>query len=445
MITVAAPTSDEVLSRDEAVVTRALYRYTDVAFARGEGSALWDYEGRRYIDFAAGIATLSVGHCHPRVVEAIVDQARTLIHGASHIGYMEPYVALLEKLRSIAPGSLHEGKGILLNSGSEAVEAAVKLARMVTGRSMVLAFTGGFHGRPMGALALTASSAGYRRGLESLLGGVEHVPYPTCRRCAFGNKDRDTTSCCNSWQAMIELTLSKLVHPDDLAAVVVEPVLGEGGYYIPPADFLPYLRALCDRTGALLITDEVQTGLGRTGRWYAAEHWNVVPDVVALGKAIGGGLPLGGVLARADLMERWATAAHGSTFGGNPVACRAGLASLEIIEEDGLVARAETMGRRIQERIRAASVPVVGDVRGLGMMIAVELVDEQGAVLPGPEVDALVKRIGRAGVVMTKCGQQLLRIAPPLNIDEADADRAVDIVVDVLQSYSRERRHGGGG
>ena len=433
-------TSVEVIERDKALVTPAIYRYTDLAFARGEGVFLFDYEGQRYYDMAAGIATMNVGHCHPRVVQAITDQAKTLIHAASHVGYMLPYVELLDKVLSLAPSPLREGKGILVNSGSEAVETAVKLARMVTGKPMILGFMDSFHGRPMGALSLTASTSVYRRHLSSLLVGAEHVPYPDCYRCPFGHGRHTPDQCCGQWRNFIQMTLDKLVHPDDLAAILVEPIIGEGGYIVPPDNFLPELRGFCDRTGALLICDEVQTGLGRTGKWYASEHWNVVPDVVALGKAIGGGLPLGAVLARADLMDKWWPAAHGTTFGGNPVACRAGLESLRIMEEENLLENAVRVGDHIQARFKQAQadLAIIGQVRGKGLMIAVDLINREGSPITADQVKKIIKKLGAAGVVMTKCGQSALRLAPALILTQEQADAAVDIMLNVLREVSSE-------
>ena len=427
--------SEDWIARDKKVVTPAIYRYTDIAFERGEGVFLYDFEGKRYYDFVAGIATMSVGHNHPRVVAAITEQAKKLLHGAAHVGYMQPYVEILEKLLSLAPAPLNQGKGLLTNSGSEAVETAIKLARAVTGRSMVLAFMDSFHGRPMGALSLTASSSGYRKHLAPLLSGVEHVPYPNCFRCPFGHKNHTTEDCCGQWRNFIQMTFEKLLHPDDVAAIIVEPIIGEGGYIVPPDDFLPALREICDKTGALLIADEVQTGMGRTGKWYGVEHWNVVPDIIALGKAIGGGLPLGATLARTDLMDAWWPAAHGSTFGGNPLACRAGLESVAIIEEENLLENATRVGDHIQARFKATQkeLPIIGDVRGKGLMVGVELVDQNGESLKVEQVKHIIKELGARGVVMTKCGQSALRIAPALSIPQEIADDAIDIILQVLR------------
>lgn len=432
--------SADLIARDKQVVTPALYRYTDVAFERGEGVFLYDFEGKRYYDFVAGIATMSVGHNHPRVLAAIIAQAGKLLHGAAHVGYMLPYIEMVEKLLSLAPAPINQGKGLLTNSGSEAVETAIKLARAVSGRSMILAFLDGFHGRPMGALSLTASSSVYRRHLTPLLSGVEHVPYPNCFRCPFGHKDHTKEQCCGQWRNFIQLTLDKLLHPDDLAAIIVEPIIGEGGYLVPPDGFLQALREICDQTGAFLIADEVQTGMGRTGRWYGVEHWNVSPDIIALGKAIGGGLPLGATLARADLMDQWWPAAHGSTFGGNPLACRAGLESIGILEEENLLENATRVGNHIQARFKAAQVDlsIIGDVRGKGLMIGVELVDRQGESLKVDQIKHILKQLGSKGVVMTKCGQSALRIAPALSITQIVADEALGIILQVLREASAD-------
>jgi len=427
--------SAELRARDAAVVTTALYRYTDIAFARGEGVYLEDLDGRRYLDFAAGIATMSVGHCHPEVVAAITEQARTLIHAASHIGYMEPYVLLLEEVRSVSPSPLDQGKGMWVNSGSEAIETAIKMARHTTGRPIILAFLHAFHGRPMGALSCTASNVNFRKGLAGLFTGVVHAPYAYCYRCPLGHKGPET--CGLACLHLVEEILRTSVHPDDLAGILVEPIAGEGGYLVPPPGFLEGLREICNRTGALFIADEVQTGVGRTGKMFAVEHWNVVPDIIAMGKAIGGGLPLGGVLARAELAERWFAGAHGTTFGGNPVSCRAGLASLRIILRERLMENAQRVGARLKERFLQAkeTLPIIGDVRGIGLMLGVELVQPDGQ----PAVEAIkevTQRATRYGLVITKCGASTIRICPPLTITEDQADEGAEILLRALREVS---------
>jgi 4-aminobutyrate aminotransferase len=426
--------SEDLIDRDHAAVASTIYRYTDIAFLRGEGVYLYDLEGREYLDFVSGIATMNVGHCHPDVVEAICEQAHTLIHGACHIGYMEPYVAMMEALKAVAPGDLKKGKGILVNSGSEAVETGIKLARYVTNRPMVLAFTDSFHGRSMGALALTASSTLFRRNLTSLLSGVHHTPYPYCFRCPLKHESPDTCSmaCLN----LVEKALQTVVPPEDLAAIIVEPIAGEGGYIVPPDWFLKGLREICDRHGILLIADEVQSGFGRTGKMFAVEHWNVVPDIICMAKALGGGLPLGAMLARADLVDGWPPAAQGTTFGGNPIACQAGLATLKIIESENLLVNAEKIGNYIQYRLRSAQseLPIIGDVRGMGLMVAAELVTADGS--PAIEIiKAIIKEMGAHGIVLTKCGASAIRFAPPLIIKEAQAEKGLSIIMDVLRKH----------
>ena len=426
--------SQAIIERDAASVASTIYRYTDIVFQRGEGVYLYDFEGRQYLDFVSGIATMNVGHCHPQVVEAICDQARTLIHGASHVGFLEPYVDMLEALKDAAPGELKSGKGILVNSGSEAVETGIKLARYVTDRAMIIAFTDSFHGRSMGALALTASNTLFRRRLSGLLPGVHHTPYPYCFRCPLKHESADDCqlACLN----LVEKALETVVPPEDLAGIVFEPIAGEGGYIVPPDGFLAGLREICDRVGALLIVDEVQTGLGRTGKMFAVEHWDVEPDVICLAKALGGGLPLGAVLAKGEIIDQWPPAAQGTTFGGNPIACRAGLATLKIIQEQDLMVNAVEVGEFIQTRFRGAQeeLTIIGDVRGKGLMVAVELVNSDGS--PAVEIiKAVIKDMGNKGIVLTKCGASALRFAPPLIISKEQAGAGVDIILSVLGSH----------
>jgi len=423
-----------IIERDHAAVASTIYRYTDIAFERGEGVYLYDFEGRKYLDFVAGIATMNVGHCHPEVVEAVTEQARKLLHGACHIGYMEPYVDLMEALKAIAPGNLKIGKGIFVNSGSEAVETAIKLARFVTKRPMILAFTDSFHGRSMGAAALTASNTLYRRNLTSLLSGVSHTPYPYCYRCPL--KHESAEKCGLACLNLIEKTLETVVPPEDLAAIIIEPIAGEGGYIIPPDGFLQGVREICDRHGILLIADEVQSGLGRTGKFFAVEHWDVEPDMICMAKALGGGLPLGAVLAKAELMDAWPPAAQGTTFGGNPVACRAGSATLEIIQKENLISNAMDVGNYIQKRFHKAQkeLPMIGDIRGKGLMVAVELINADGSPA-GEIIKALVKEMSSKGIVLTKCGASSIRFAPPLTITPKQAGEGVDIIIEVLRRH----------
>jgi 4-aminobutyrate aminotransferase len=434
MSTEVQSASAQLLARDKQNVSNAIGRYTEITFARGAGSYVWDLDGKRYVDMAAGIATNATGHCHPRVVKAIVEQASTLIHAGTPVGFTAPYVDMLEALKATMPAPLSNGKGVLVNSGSEAVEAALKMARMMTKRSMVLAFTGSFHGRPMGALAATGSNANYRKGLGALLGGVQHVPYPHCGACLYGHGPRAAEDCCGVWKAMIQNALETVLPGDDLAAIIVEPIAGEGGYIVPPPDFLAHLRSICDKTGALLIADEVQTGLGRTGAWWGYTDSGVVPDIAVMGKAIGGGLPLGGFIATKPLAERWPAGSHGSTFGGNPVACRAGLETIAIINDEKLLEHAVTLGAHLKGRLIAeqAALPVIGAVRGKGLMVAADIVGKDGKALDPKSMKQVMSSIGQSGVILTKCGTSSLRFAPALNITQAQIDEALDAIFDVL-------------
>ena len=423
-----------LIERDHEVVASTIYRYTDIAFQRGEGVYLYDFEGRRYLDFVSGIATMNVGHGHPDVVEAICEQAHLLIHGACHIGYMEPYVAMMEALKSAAPGELKNGKGILVNSGSEAVETAIKLSRYVKKRPMVLAFTDSFHGRSMGALALTSSNTLYRRNLTGLFAGVYHTPYPYCFRCPLKHESPDQCgiACLN----LVEKALESVIPAEDLAAIIVEPIAGEGGYIVPPDGFLAGLREICDRYDVMLIADEVQTGFGRTGKMFAVEHWDIVPDVLCLAKAIGGGLPLGAMLARTEYMDNWPPAAHGTTFGGNPIACKAGLATLKIINSEGLIENAQKMGDCLLDKLGVLQkeLPIIGDIRGRGLMVGAELVNKDGT--PAVEIIKMViKEVGSQGVVLTKCGASTIRFAPPLIIREDQLEEGLSTIIKILRKY----------
>ena len=426
--------SVDVIERDHAAVASTIYRYTDITFHRGNGVYLYDIDEREYLDFVSGIATMNVGHCHPDVVEAICEQAHLLIHGGCHIGYMEPYVAMMESIKSVAPGDLKNGKGILVNSGSEAVETALKLARYVKNRPLVLAFTDSFHGRSMGALALTSSSPLYRQNLSGLLSGVYHTPYPYCFRCPLkhDSPDRCGIACLN----LVEKALETVVPPKDLAAIIVEPIAGEGGYIVPPAGFLSGLREICDRYDIMLIADEIQTGFGRTGKMFAVEHWDIVPDVICLAKAMGGGLPLGAILGKAEYLDEWPPAAHGTTFGGNPLACRAGLATLEIIQSENLIQNAKKMGDYIKDQLISLQkeLPVIGDVRGRGLMIGAELVNKDGTSA-NEIIKMVIKEAASQGVVLTKCGASTIRFAPPLIINEDQIEKGLSTIIGILKKY----------
>ncbi|HEY8679151.1 MAG TPA: aspartate aminotransferase family protein [Candidatus Dormibacteraeota bacterium] len=424
---------EDWLARERAHLGQVLYRYTPLVIDHGRGSYLYTVDGQRYLDFASGIAVTNLGHGHPDILKAAHAQLDKLVH-VSVVAHHEPNILLAERLAAIAPGNLD--KVFFANSGAEAVEAAIKLARYVTGRPGLIAFQGAFHGRTYGALSLTASKSYYRERYEPFLPGVYHVPYPNRYRNPSGPGDEATLTYVFDF---IDEMLNTRVPPRNIAAFIVEPVLGEGGYIVPPAGFMPRLRKLCDEHGILLIADEVQTGYGRTGKMFACEHTGVVPDIMALAKSIASGLPLSAIIASARLMDQWEPAAHGSTFGGNPVSCAAGVATLDVFEREHVLENATAKGADLLDRLRRlqATLPAIGDVRGLGLMIGVELVKKDGAA----DKD-LVTRIRKvcldSGLVLLSCGphDNILRLIPPLNISQAELDEAWDILNGAFQEVA---------
>ncbi|MHB8509278.1 MAG: aspartate aminotransferase family protein [Candidatus Dormibacteria bacterium] len=416
---VSGPETRRWLDRDRQVITHAYHRYNDLVVDRGEGSRLFDVEGRAFIDFACGIAVTSLGHGHPAVLDAARRQMEKLVH-VSVVAQHELNVRLAERLVELAPAGLE--MAFLANSGAEAVEGAIKLARRVLGRSEIVAFTGGFHGRTYGAMTLTSSKAHYSDGYGPLLPGVHHVPYP--RPLDMGGDD----AALGVTRAGIEDLFSR-VSPGTVAAFVVEPVLGEGGYVVPPPGFMPMLRQLADEHGILLVADEVQSGVARTGKWWAVDHSSTAPDVMLVAKALGNGFPISAILGRRDLMEAWPPAAHGSTFGGNPVACAAALATLEVIEEQGLARRAGDLGAEILERLTEATGSDAGvrQVRGLGLMLGIEF-QADGRHDSGRERQEAVRAASLAhGLVILSCGRddEVIRLIPPLNISGGDLDEGL--------------------
>jgi 4-aminobutyrate aminotransferase len=411
---VATPNTTEAwLARDERALAGVLPRYYDVVAERGEGAWLIDVEGRRYLDLGAGIAVCSTGHCHPDVVRAITEQASTLVH-TSVVVHHTRNIELAERLRGLVP-FLDDAQVFFCNSGAEAVDGAIKLARRVTGRPGIIGFTRAFHGRTLAATTLTTAKAKYRDGYEPLLPGVHHAPYCTDQSAAA------VTAALDALDDVIDAAGAAQV-----GAVIVEPVLGEGGYVVPPIDWLRGLRDRCDRHGFMLIFDEVQTGIGRTGRPFAAETFGVAPDVVLFAKGIASGLPLGGIIAGRSLMECWPTGTHGSTFGGNPVACAAALATLDVLERDGCYDAATRLGDAAISRLRAevGALPVVCDIRGVGLMIGIELLDKAAA-------DAVTARCLADGVIVLACGpdENILRLIPPLTITDAELSRGLDVLI----------------
>jgi 4-aminobutyrate aminotransferase len=423
--TPAGDSQEQWLAREREHLSQVLYRYTPLVIERAQGSYLFTVEGRRYLDFASGIAVTNLGHGHPDVLRAAHEQLDKLVH-TSVVAHHQPAIELAERIAALAPGGLD--KIFFANSGAEAVEGAIKLARYATGRPALIAFQGAFHGRTYGALSLTASKSYYRERYEPFLPGVYHAPYPYAFRNPSGPGDEATLEYVFSF---IDQMLDTRVPPKNIAAFIVEPVLGEGGYVVPPADFMPRLRKLCDEHEILLIADEVQSGYGRTGTMFAVEHTGVVPDIMTLAKSIASGLPLSAVVASSKLMDRWEPAAHGSTFGGNPVSCAAAIATLDVFEREGILANAREKGAELMRRLRALQtrMPAIGDVRGLGLMIGVELVEKNGK--PDRHLQKQIRQVCLdSGLVILSCGTEdnVLRLVPPLNISDKELDEGWEIL-----------------
>lgn len=419
------PNARRSLEKDAKYISPSYTRSYPLVAKRGYGAMIEDVDGNVFLDFNAGVAVAALGHAHPEVAEAIARQARQFVHISGTDYYYPHQTQFAEKLNEVTPGGfvkrVHYG-----NSGAEAVEGALKAAAYSTRRSKFIAFQGSFHGRTFGALSLTSSRAAQRRGFGAQVLDVTHVPYADPFR--FPLTRRQGEGIGRRVRRYIEETLFRTtVPPEDCAAIVVEPVLGEGGYVVPAPDFLPELRALCDKHGIVLIVDEVQTGMGRTGRLWAVEHWGVVPDIMCMAKAIGGGLPLGVTLARADLMQ-WHVGAHASTFGGNPVAIAAALKTLELLEQ-GVIENAARVGSHLLGRLEDLSNKheAIGDVRGLGLMAAIEFVRDRATLEPWPELrDSIVGECFHRGLVLQGAGPSAIRLSPPLIIDTEQADFAIE-------------------
>jgi 4-aminobutyrate aminotransferase len=416
---------------DHGVVPAVWGRITNLDVDRGEGSWLIARDGTRYLDYSSGIGVTNTGHAHPRVAAAVAEQARKLLHGQQNIVYHEPGLRLYERLRGLLPGG--PWQAFLSNSGAEAVEASVKLARVATGRPVIIGFRGGFHGRTAQTMALTTAKDTYRAAFEPLPGSVYHTPFPYCYRAAGGAHDPSACTC--DWEAQLDLLFHQMVDPARVAAIIVEAVLGEGGYVVPPPTFLPRLREITRRHDILLIADEVQTGFGRTGELFAVNHWGIKPDILVMAKGIASGLPLSGILARAELMERWKPGTHGGTYGGNVVSCAAANATLDVIEAEDLVANARARGAQLVGGLRElqADHPAIGDVRGLGCMVAVEFVrpgEGDGRV---PDADLTKRVIAEAlerQLIVLSAGSyvNVTRIIPPLVTTADEVDRALSIL-----------------
>jgi len=427
--------SKNIVERDEKTISPSYTRSYGFAVNHGDGAEVWDVDGNRYIDFAAGIAVLSTGFSHPRIVKAVQEQVAKYIHiGGTDFFSPEP-VRLAEKLQQVIPihnANPSEKLVYYGNSGTEAIEAAMKLARYHDNRSHIIAFYGGFHGRSMGSLSLTASKYTQRHGYPYIPGGVTHVPYP-----ARSQNENDSDAWSDA-VGFIEKFVFKKTSPQDVAAIVVEPIQGEGGYLVPQDDFLSRLRELCNRHGILLVADEIQSGIGRTGKWLAIEHWNVEPDIVCLAKGLGSGMPIGAIVAHENVMGKWIPGAHASTFGGNPVSCVAALETLNIIE-DGLLENVTELGDYTYKRLHQfkQNHPSMGRVDGKGFMIGMDFVDAEGEPIPNFR-DEIVNRCYLNGLLTLACGTSGIRFAPPLILNQELLDEGLDILEHCIASVEED-------
>ncbi len=427
MTNVALPGANakSIIDRDKKVVSPSYPRGYPFVMDHGKGVYVWDVDGNRFLDFAAGIAVNSTGHSHPDVVKAIQEQAEKFIHISSDF-YHAKWVELAETLNRIAP--MKEETVIFnTNSGTEAVESALKLARFYTGRSQFIAFLGGFHGRTYGSVTLTASKAKYHRGFFPLMNGVTHMPFPDPYRPMLHMEDGEDIGAATI--RYIEEIFSRQLPPQDVAGIIIEPIQGEGGYIVPPAGFLPALRDLCTSHGILLIADEVQSGAGRTGKWWSIEHFGVEPDIVTTAKGIASGMPMGAMISRKSITT-WESGAHGNTYGGNPLACVASLETLRLIES-GYMQNAATVGSYCLKKLQQVQTrhPSIGAVRGVGLMIGIEFVEDRATRKPAAKLrDKVVDKAFELGLLTLGCGTSVIRVSPPLCISREEIDEGVAIL-----------------
>jgi 4-aminobutyrate aminotransferase len=420
---VPGPNARRVLERDTAYVSPSYTRCYPLVVDQGSGAVIRDVDGNLYLDFTAGIAVCTTGHCHPDVVAAIRDQAGKLIHMSGTDFYYAPQIDLAESLAALAPGETPK-KVFFCNSGAEAIEGALKLARYHTRRSRVVAFFGGFHGRTYGAMSLSASKLPHRRGFSPLVPDVHHVPFPrNCAECSIGS--------CGCVAEIEEVLFRRTAPPDEVAAFFIEPVQGEGGYHPAPPEFLRSLRRLCDKHGILFVADEVQSGMGRTGKMFAVEHAGVEPDIICLAKGVASGLPLGAIIAKSHVMD-WPPGSHASTFGGNPVACRAALATIDLLKRE-YMANADARGKQLREGLRKMidRHPGLANVRGLGLMTAVDVLTENGDFDPKTR-EAVIQAAFQKGLLLLGCGEAGVRFCPPLCVTAEQVQTCLSILDEVL-------------
>jgi len=431
------PKARELLKKDERLISPSYVRFYPLAINSANDCIVKDVDGNEFIDLNSGLLCLNVGHNHPNVVSAIKNQCDRFLHYSNTDFYYEEVIDLAEKLAEITPGKF-EKKVYFGNSGTESIEAAVKLAKWHTRRQLFIGFISAFHGRTIGALSFTASKPTQRRYFFPVMPGVTHVPYAYCYRCPF----KLTYPECRYWcvDFIDEFVLQKYVPPEDVAAIVVEPIQGEGGYVVPPPGYFQRLKKLADKYGILFIDDEVQAGMGRTGKWFAIEHWNVEPDIICSAKALASGLPIGAIVAKAKIMD-WVGGSHASTFGGNPLSCVAASAVIDTIKEAKLLENANKQGTYIMKRLEELKEQseILGDVRGKGLMIGIELVQDKESKKPASQkANEVMIRSWKRGVAVITCGASTIRIAPPLTISKELVDTALDIVEDTIKEVEKE-------
>jgi 4-aminobutyrate aminotransferase len=431
------PKAREIVKRDSVAISQSYTRYYPLVIDSGLNCIVKDVDGNEYIDFNSGLACLNVGHNHPKIVKAIKSQCDKFLHYANTDFYYQQSVNLAEKLFTISPGNfqkkLHFG-----NSGAEAIETALKLSKWHTRKHQFIAFVGAFHGRTSGATSLTASKPTQKRHYFPLLPGITHVPYPYCYRCPFNLSYPECDYRCVSF--IDEQVLQKYVPPEEVAGFVFEPIQGEGGYVVPPPEYFQYLKKLADKYGLLLIADEVQSGIGRTGKWFASEHWKIEPDIICAAKALASGLPLSATITRARLMD-WEAGSHASTFGGNPLACAAASQVIDVIMEDKLLENAQKQGRYIMKWLQDLKNErnIIGEVRGKGLMIGIEFVEDKDSKKPGvDQAKEVMIRCWRRGVAIVTCGVSTLRLVPPLTITRELVDAGLEILGDVCKEVDEE-------
>ena len=430
------PKARALIKRDSAVISPSYPRGVPFVMHHGKGTEVWDVDGNRFLDFAAGIAVVSTGHSHPKVVKAIQEQAEQFIHISSDF-YHEKWIALGEKLDEIAPFG-DEAQSFMTNSGTEAVETAIKLARYHSGRTNFIGFTGAFHGRTMGAVTFTASKTTYHRGFYPLMNGVVHAPFPNPYRPILDRRAGEDYGETVVRYIEDEI-LGHILPPDEVAGILVETIQGEGGYIVPPPGFFPALRELCDKHNILLIADEVQSGMGRTGKWWAIEHFEVEPDIITAAKGIASGMPLGACIARDSVMD-WPRGAHGNTFGGNPISCAAALATIDLIENE-YMENAASVGQYTLDALHEimARHPSIGDVRGIGLMIGVEFVKDRKSKTPADELCSKVVDLAfERGLILLSCGKSVMRLAPPLSISRSEMDEGLAIFEEAITLAEKE-------